>query len=409
MSRRGAWPVAVAAGAAGLLALGAAAAAASSTVSSSTVSSSTVSSSTVSSSTVSSSTVSSSTVSSSTVSSSTVSSSTGQKWRVTASVKTNETGDFTAVVATGKTTGWAFDGTGSGTAPIAYQLSGGTWTRASFPGKKDEEVVTAAATSPSNVWAFTQGFGAASRVLHYNGHTWSVVKTFTDEIANASVVAANDVWVFGMTANPDEPALGAWHYNGSTWTRVSKTIEGGSALSASNVWGFTGVDVEHWNGAKWTATSVKSLLPAKSKQGLNDPQVVGILALSAKNVYAIGNGDAEDEGGPVVVLHYNGSKWTRVAQGSFGFGPGAGDGAQISSDGSGGLWLPMTGASGGAAHLVHYATGKLTAAALPVAAAKITVSGVSLIPGTTRVLAGGYTHASGNLGADVVAVLLTDS
>jgi hypothetical protein len=369
MSRRGAWPIAVAAGAAGLLALGAAAAASASTGPAST------------------------------------GPATAQKWRITASVKTNATGEFTAVVATGKTTGWAFDGNGFDNAPIAYQLSGGTWKKASFPGKKDEQVITAAATSPSDVWAFTQGDDTPSRVLHYNGHAWSVVKTFTDAIAGASVLAANDVWVFGMPAYPDEPALGAWHYNGSTWTRLSKTIQGGSALSASSVWGFQGVDVEYWNGVRWAATSVKSLLPPTSKDMINDPQVTGILAVSAKNVYAIGNGTEEDEGGPLVVLHYNGSKWTRLAEGNFGFDAGSG----FSSDGSGGLWIPMFGPVSGNSYLVHYSAGKLTAAALPVAASKIEVAAVSQVPGSTRQLAGGVTHASDNFGVDVVAVLLTYS
>ena len=370
MSRRGAWPIAVAAGAAGLLALGAVAA---------------------------------------TAATASTRPAAAPKWRITTSVKTNANADFTAVVATGKTTGWAFDGNGFDTAPVAYQLSGGTWKKASFPSKVgDVEVIDAAATSPSNVWAFTEGTGTSfpggtpARVLHYNGHTWSVVRTFGDQIAGASVVAANDVWVFGMTAYPNEPALGTWFYNGSRWTRVSKTIQGGSALSDKNVWGFQGVNIEHWNGAKWTATSVKSLLPATGKNIINDPQVTRILALSAKNVYAIGNGVQEDEGGPTVVLHYNGSKWTRVAKANYGFDAGP----EFSSDGSGGLWLPMYGPVAGNSYLLHYSAGKLTVAALPVGPAKMTVYAVSQIPGTTQQLAAGKTHASRNFGADIVAVLL---
>ena len=179
-------------------------------------------------------------------------------------------------------------------------------------------------------------------------------------------------------------------------------INGGSALSATNAWGFNGVDVEHWNGTKWTATSVKSLLPAKNPHGLNDPGVAGVLALSNRNVYAIGSGGAEDEGGPLVVLHYNGSKWTKLAAGQFGNGPDP----EFSYDGNGGLWLPMLGASGGTTFLVHYSAGKLTKAALPVAAAKITVSAISRVPGSPDQIAGGFTHTAGNLGAGVVGVVL---
>lgn len=119
-------------------------------------------------------------------------------------------------------------------------------------------------------------------------------------------------------------------------------------------------------------------------------------------MWAIGSGDDEDEGGPVVVLHYNGSAWTKLAQGYFGHGPGP----EFSSDGSGGLWLPMTGGAGSSGFLVHYAAGKLTSVPLPVSQPKITIMATSRIPGTTQQLAGGDTHGSDNLGVNVVAALL---
>jgi hypothetical protein len=323
------------------------------------------------------------------------------RWRIVESVKTDVSGEFTAIAATGKTTAWAFDGTGNPSPPRAYQLSGGRWRRAPFIGVLDEQVIAAGATSPSDVWAFTQGFGPAkSRVLHWNGVKWSVVKTFADEIGDAAVLAANDIWVFGEAAFPMQPALGVWHYNGHSWTQVSKNLQGGSALSATDVWGFSGVNVEHWTRGKWVATSVKKLLPPTIPGPLNDPQVTGILAYSDSNVYALGNGVAEDEGGPIVVLHYNGRTWAKMAEGEYGFGPSP----QISTDGTGGLWLPMQGPVTGLSYLLHYAAGKLTPAALPVGARGITIDSVARIPGTTEQLAGGSTH--GTAGTNVVGVVL---
>jgi hypothetical protein len=326
----------------------------------------------------------------------------GPSWQIVKSVRTGSEGQFTAVAATGKTTGWAFEGSGFTAAPAAYQFSGSSWRKVSLPGNKDDQVITAGATSPSDVWAFEQGFGTASRVLKYNGRNWSVVRTFGNQIADATVLASNDVWVYGEEASFGAPALGVWHYNGSTWRQVSTSIQGGSAVSATSAWGFNGVDVEHWNGAKWAATSVASLLPAKNRNGLNGPAVDGVLALSNTNVFVLGSGNTEDEGGPLVVLHFNGHKWTKFAQGMFGSGPQA----EFSYDGNGGLWLPMLGASGGTDYLVHYFNGKLTKAALPVAAAKITVSAVARVPGTSAQIAGGFTHTAGNLGGNVVGVVL---
>lgn len=57
-------------------------------------------------------------------------------------------------------------------------------------------------------------------------------------------------------------------------------------------------------------------------------------------------------------------------------------------------------------YLLHYANGTPTKARLPVPATKINVDAIARIPGTRDLLAGGYTHASGNQGNGVVSVLL---
>ena len=64
------------------------------------------------------------------------------------------------------------------------------------------------------------------------------------------------------------------------------------------------------------------------------------------------------------------------------------------------------GEGGVGSYLVHYAAGRLTAAALPTGPRKINVESIARIPGTAQLLAGGFTHASDNPGASVVAVLL---
>ncbi|HXC82616.1 MAG TPA: hypothetical protein VNV62_12275 [Trebonia sp.] len=322
-------------------------------------------------------------------------------WHIVKSIKTNANGDFTAVVATGKTTAWAFNGFASPGGETAWQRTGSTWKQAAFPGKSTEYVALAAATSPSDVWAFANDVSfSSSRVLRWTGSKWAAVKTFGGNIVGATVLSSKDVWVFGEVQS-FVPVIGVWHYNGSTWKQVVKNLGGGSALSDHDVWAFTKTSVEHYNGHKWTATSVKNLLPAVQRGGLNDPQLVGILALSDSDVFAIGSAEAQDEGGPVVVLQYNGHTWVKRATGEFGYGPLDG----FSYDGAGGLWLPMDGPIGGTSYLVHYAAGKLTKAALPVNPATITIRSVARIPGTTQQLAGGFTHHSGDRTA-IDAVIL---
>jgi hypothetical protein len=320
---------------------------------------------------------------------------------------------FTAVVATGKTTGFAFNGQGAGgpggeTAWERTGRTGATWQKVPFPGASLESVQYAAASSPSNVWAFGDSATlATARVLRWTGSKFAVVRAFGGPIWGASVLGPKDVWVYGLAPAGfafDAPDIGVWHYDGRTWTRVGKNISGGSALNDHDVWGFTTTSVEHWSGHTWAATSVQSLLPPKAPKPLrSNPQVVGVLALSDNNVYAIGNGTYQAFGGPVVVLHFNGRTWSKLATGQVGLGFGP-DWQQSSSDGSGGLWLPMaTGEAG--TFLVHYAGGTLTRAA--VNPSTLTVFSVSRIPGTTQMLAGGFTHAPD--GTNMVAVLLQSS
>ena len=303
------------------------------------------------------------------------------------------------MVAVGKTGGWAFNGVSG---PTAWRRNGSSWTRVAFPGRSDEVVVAAGASSPTNVWAFTDGT-AGSRALRWNGSQWSVVRSFGRLIGGAVVLSRSDVWVFGVPFVPGG-ALGAQHYNGHTWSKVTSGhgLQGGSGLSARDVWAFAGTKVAHWNGHTWVRTSVAALLPAK--QALNDPAVVGIVAQARNSVYAIGSGNRQDEGGPTVILHYNGHSWRKMAQGSF--GNGTSPLQQATSDGHGGLWIPMPGFDGQKSFMVHYLHGKLTTAALPVGPARIDVVSVSHIPGTAQVLGGGFTHKAGNPAAGIVAVLL---
>ncbi len=327
---------------------------------------------------------------------------TGPSWHVVKSVPSGRQGiAITALAATGKTTAWAFAGNGGAAEPTAWMLRNGTWAKAPFPGRNDEEVLSAAATSPDDVWAFTEGFttagtGVLSRVLRWNGRAWSVVKTFLDVISEGSVVAANDVWVFGEGQQND-----AWHYNGHTWTYDGGDVNGGSALGADDAWGYTGTFVEHWPGRKWVAVNLAGLLPPR-KPGSNDPTITGILALSPSDVYATGNGYALSGCGPTVILHYNGRTWRRVAEGSFGCGP---VNQQIVPDGRGGLWLPMPDIDALPPYFARYSGGKLTEARLP-AGGRFAINAAALVPGTTRALAGGYAYKGTNWTQALDAVIL---
>jgi hypothetical protein len=328
-------------------------------------------------------------------------------WHIVKLVRSTTTGDFTAMVATGKTTAMAFGsqaigGTGQ-PVPTSWLHYGSTWEQLPFPGKSGETVVAAGASSYFNVWAFTD-VGSGGRVLRWHSADgkWTVAKTFTAPIGGAAVIGNSDVWVFGAPGIPEQ--LGAWRYDGHSWTRMARGLDGGSALGPGSVWAFSGTSVDHWDGHRWSAANLARLLPERSE--FNNPEITGILAVSADDVYAIGNGERQDQGGPTVILHYNGHRWAKVAQGSYGYGTTPSQ--QVSYDGHGGLWLPNPAYGGGpdTSYLLHYSAGKLTPVALPGGAAGITVESVSQVPGTSQQLAGGFTHARNDLLHDLTAVIL---
>ena len=241
---------------------------------------------------------------------------------------------FTAVAATGRHGAWAFESTESSTAffrPTAWKLTAGHWAQTSFPGQPGERVLSATATSHSDVWSLTSG-PAGARALLFNGSTWSVKKTFTHDLP-ASLAALNqhEAWAFAGIRS-----AGAWHFSNGRWSLVKSGhgLASGSALSPHHVWAIGNTAVAHWNGRTWSRTSVKALLPPKRR--LNSPHLTSVYAQSRSSVWAIGTAGEESQGGPVVVLHYNGHRWMKAALANICCGiPG-----RVIPDGTGGLWVP---------------------------------------------------------------------
>ena len=309
-------------------------------------------------------------------------------WRV--ALKAGGKGrEFTAVTATSARNAWAFGNTATDVA-FAYHLSGSAWRKASFPGAVGA-AVSASASSASNVWAFCN-----QKVARYNGTSWSVLRKFGYVDSGLAISATSD-WVFGG-ATASSRTSSSWHYNGKTWTKIASGsgLTGASALSPGSVWAYGGKDVAHWNGRAWAKTSVARLLPKNT--GISRSFLTGIYAAGARNVYAIGSGGDETVGGPIVVLHYNGSKWSRVAQKK---SPGAPEG--VAPDGRGGLWIPQDEFIQGS--MVHFTHGRLTGAALPYKPARLFMKGVAHEPGSAVALAVGFIRKNAEFVEPTAAVI----
>jgi hypothetical protein len=329
-------------------------------------------------------------------------------WRIVKTVTGPGNPYFSAVTAPGSSSAWAFEAVTQGKArPTAWRLSGGTWRQAPFPGGPGDIVDLASSTSPTNVWAFTQlqdsalnHYKVRTRALHWNGSTWITVGTFRRGINGAAVIGPRDVWVFGSPFAPGAN-LGAWHYNGQRWvvTPSGHGLVAGSALSATSVWATGGKQVAHWDGQNWHRTSVAALLPRDTE--LSFSRMTGIYAQSASSVWAVGTGGRQDEGGPGVLLHYNGHTWSKVAARS----RNVSNPAQVVPDGAGGLWIPVPGYWGSDSQILHYAGGHLAEVTLPGGPTRISVSAIASSPGGLS-FGAGFTHPASGPDRDGRAVIL---
>ena len=295
------------------------------------------------------------------------------------------------VVATGKTSGWAFLASGA-----AYQRAGrSAWKQAPRP-EGGGVVDVATATSADDVWAADRT-ARGTRLDHWNGRGWITVKDFAGRLTALSVLGPRDVWAFGGLGSPaaqDPP--GVFHFDGRRWTEVSATLRGGSALSDRNVWAYTGTKIAHYDGRRWTGTDVAALFPAPAAGQSTAPRVTGIVAAGPGDVDASGAGPAGPRSAGGVILHYDGHRWGRAASGPF-----ASSGVQpLTPDGQGGLWLPSASAAG-VPLLFRYSAGRVTVVTLPSPTGWPPASySVSRVPGTFEVLSGGAVDNPGDPAAN---------
>jgi hypothetical protein len=318
----------------------------------------------------------------------------------------------TGVRAGGVTTEFAF---ASNSAPkhVAHTMymrtNGGAWRGKSIPGMASlEEVVAAKALTANNLVVFTANLvTGTSRVLSYNAGRWHVARKFAAQIDTATVLSGSDMWVFGArTITGASKPLGVWHYDGKTWKRVAAAGVDGAGVSATSAWAVHGTSVERYAAGKWTATNLASLIPLG---GFGGKSLIGVIPTSATTAYAVGSGNAEDAGGPIVVLRFNGHTWTKLA--TFSHGIVGWEESAIASDGMGGLFIGGAAGAGSAPQLLHYAkgSGNLVAESVPSMTNGTLGSFTSIanVPGTTTEIAGGYTF-NAHTGTTIAKVSTTN-
>jgi hypothetical protein len=240
---------------------------------------------------------------------------------------------------------------------LAEHWDGSTWNTVPTPnaGQSFNTLNAVTAVSNSNVWA-VGGSDLGPLIEHWNGAAWSMVSSpslpsggASPSLTGVAATAANDIWAVGFDTHFN--AL-IEHFDGTAWSVVTAPagttqLLAVTALASNNAWAVGQNVILHWNGSAWSRVSTPPV-------GNGDTFALGaITALSASDIWAVGTdfSDTADNSVDVPLTeHWNGSAWSVV------FAPGSGgaDLYGVAANASNDVWA--VGASAGS--LIEQFTGR---------------------------------------------------
>jgi hypothetical protein len=217
------------------------------------------------------------------------------------------------------------------------------------PGTGNNFLFAVRGASPTDVWAVgsydvTSGSSTVTKtlILHGDGTSWTQMtspnpgKTF-NTLNAVRVLSANDAWAVGSFSNGGGAAQSLIvHWNGTAWAKVKSpnpavvnNLDWVTSTSPSDVWAVGLLSstsalagrllrpgthiaaradprtfIVHWNGTRW------SRVPSPSPGAFDFLQGVG--ATSTSNAWAVGTTHANGTEDQTLILHWNGTAWTRV-------------------------------------------------------------------------------------------------
>src|SRR6266536_3301682 len=205
---------------------------------------------------------------------------------------------------------------------------------ASGPDNTLSDVTVLSATDAWAVGEYTlDGYGAVRTLIqHYDGTAWTIVpspnrllgtgRNQINTLLGVTAIAPSDVWAVGYTVSLDDPYQTlTMHWNGAAWSIVDSpnyTFPGAynalldvSATGPSDVWAVGGSPLGgvsgrglllHFDGVSWSLAAGPPNVEFWASSTRN-----GVVALSATDVWAVGDYDA---------WHFDGTAWTVPAAGA---------------------------------------------------------------------------------------------
>jgi hypothetical protein len=211
--------------------------------------------------------------------------------------------------------------------------NGKAWHIAATPklGSEGDMLFSAAASSPSDVWAVGQQQDKAGTfrtlIEHWNGRKWSVVRSADPGssgncLFGVAAAGPSDVWAVGQRDNQTSDTPLVEHWDGHHWKAVrvpTAGLTGGLlqavAVGGGQVWAVGQSDdaihqarplVEHLHNGSWTAQQ-----PAGLGTAFSD---IGGVAIVKGTVWLVGSEFDKVSGNQLtVVARHNGSGWKQVA------------------------------------------------------------------------------------------------
>ncbi len=306
--------------------------------------------------------------------------------------------------------GMAYNQTAGEFYAAVYQLTSGPLHQIALTTQLGTAVNGLSATSPTNVWVSLQGVpgGQVDRLTSHGWHPYSFpIRKHDILLAPVVTTGPKNTWV--LTEDFNTGIAYGYRFNGARWRRQelpaapsANSLSGYVTASASNnIWTltFTGSQAAsmRYNGSKWQVIK----FPAKLGPAAADLGPQQILALSATDVWATFSPDSTTAGATLVLLHWNGKKWSKIT----GKLPDASLTGAIASDGTGGVWLAAVNATDTVPLILHFSHGKWSTFAAPKANGKpIGIEQLTLIPGTRSVLGTAIIAGSG-MSTDGTAVV----
>jgi hypothetical protein len=260
---------------------------------------------------------------------------------------TGTLGDLTSVAVIPGTTdawavGWKCPKEPEGCTPgpdLVLRKGTAGWSAVPAPSPGGQAMLVAvSADSASDAWAVGSDDGGEKNLyLHWNGSAWKQVPGPTPDgsvLTGVTAISPSDALAVGSYTSPSGVTVTlALRWNGKSWAKQAtpdpssseNELLGVTAASATSAWaaGFS-LDPQsrnetlilHWNGSTWQQASAPAVASFQT-------QLSGIAAGSGSDVWAVGQFYSAADADQPLILHWNGTTWSRATL------PGAGSKTEV--------------------------------------------------------------------------------